>query len=97
LFSRSEGLPISIIEAMIAGKPIVASKVGGIPELVKDNDNGMLVKERNVLEAAQHIETLLKNPYLRERMGLRSKEIAELNFSKEQMTTAYENIYLSLE
>lgn len=95
LFSKSEGLPISIIEAMLVGKPIVASNVGGIPELVKDSKNGFLVKEQNILEAAQYIEILLKNLHLREKMGSRSKKIAMLNFTKENMVSAYEDIYLS--
>ncbi len=94
LFSRSEGLPISIIEAMSAGKPIVASNVGGIPELVRDNYNGFLVKGTDITKAALSITMLLKDAGLRAKMGLQSMELAHTLFSRDRMTAAYEKLYL---
>lgn len=97
LFSKSEGLPLSIIEAMIAGKPVVASAVGGIPELVDNNENGLLVKGTDVLEAVQCIEKLIMNADKRARMGSKGRERASLYFGKMRMVTAYESMYLSIE
>lgn len=95
LFSKSEGLPISIIEAMAAGKPIVASNVGGIPELVIDHISGFLVNGTDINKAAEYISILLKDAELREKMGSYSQEVAHSFFSKDKMMAAYESLYLS--
>lgn len=67
--SRHEAMPFSIMEAMSVGLPIVAPNIGGIPELVQDNANGLLFKVENYLDLADKIEILIKNRDLREKMG----------------------------
>lgn len=93
LFSNSEGLPLSIIEGMLASKPIVASKVGGISELVTHKKNGYLLDKSDLNLGAKYIEELLKNKKSRLDMGLLGKKKAINQFSKEKMIKDYENIY----
>jgi L-malate glycosyltransferase len=72
-----EAFPYVIAEAMACGKPIVASRVGGIPEVVADGESGFLVPSGAPAEAAEKLLYLLRNPELRERMGLTARRIAE--------------------
>jgi len=67
--SKNEGWGLSLMEAMACGKPVVASRVGGIPELVRDGTDGILVESGDVNGLADSILRLLKDPALRERMG----------------------------
>jgi glycosyltransferase involved in cell wall biosynthesis len=64
-----EAFGVVIAEAMIAGRPMVASRVGGIPEIVVEGETGFLVDRRQPAEAAQRILELLRDPALRARMG----------------------------
>lgn len=93
LISKFEGLPLTIIEAMSAGLPIIASNVGGIKELVKQGENGFLVKSDNLNELIEKIVYLIKNPQERKRMGERSLKIAKENFSLNEMVKSYEKLY----
>ncbi|MBM4049072.1 MAG: glycosyltransferase family 4 protein [Planctomycetes bacterium] len=67
--SRSEGLPMALLEAMAAGLPIVATAVGGVPEAIRDNDNGLLVCPNAPREMAAAIVGLAQDEALRERIG----------------------------
>ncbi len=67
--SRTEGWGLSLMEAMACGKPVVASRVGGIPELVRNGREGILVKAGDVQELADAILRLLKDPSLRARLA----------------------------
>lgn len=64
-----DGLPNVALEAMAAGKPLVATRVGGLPQVVRDGENGLLVEERDPDALAQAIVTLARDPDLRARMG----------------------------
>lgn len=94
LFSKWEGLPICILEAMAEGLPVVASKVGGIAELIEPGVNGYLLGQADVMEAADYIEELLSNNSLRESMGARSKEIYTAKFTKDRMVEDYQALYM---
>ena len=67
--SRTEGWGLALMEAMACGRPVVASRVGGIPELVRDGLDGILVDAGDVDALARAIVRLLKNPELRTKMG----------------------------
>jgi len=69
-----EGLPVSLIEALSAGKAIVASRVGGNPELVMDGTNGLLVPPGDAPALAQALLTLSGDPERVRRMGLASRQ-----------------------
>ncbi len=75
--SRAEGLPMAVLEAMAAGLPVVATRVAGIPEVVRDGVNGFLVPPSTVAPLAERLATLAEDPSLRAAMGRRSREIAE--------------------
>lgn len=92
LASRYEGLPISIIEAMCAGLPIVATDVGGVRELVVDGDNGFLVPPGDVGRFAACLKAL-GNPELRDAMGKASRKRYEQFFSIETMVSAVKQAY----
>lgn len=93
--SYKEGSPISIIECMTYGLPIVATNVGGIPEMIEDGKNGLLF-EPGKKEAMKHsIDTLLNNPSLRELMGKNAKE-ASLKYFPKNVKKELSNLYESL-
>jgi len=68
LSSRFEGLPLTIIEAMFAGLPVVATRVGGVPELVEDGITGFLVPPKDPGALAEALQKLIEDPELRRRM-----------------------------
>lgn len=80
-----EGLPMTVIEAMAAGLPVVASRVGGIPEAVVDGETGRLVEPGNVQELSAALTKLLTDKELRLKMGQRAREIAKEKFSQRKM------------
>jgi glycosyltransferase involved in cell wall biosynthesis len=86
--SNYEGVPISIIEAMGTGLPIIASKVGGIPNIIKDGETGLLC-ETNPESIAESIEKLVDNTNLRLQLGLAAKDFAFTHFSSEHMFNSY--------
>lgn len=90
--STSEGLPRVILEAMALRKPVVASRVGGIPELVKDGETGFLVEPKNSEELALKLRILLNGGDLAVKMGERGREFVKDKFSNEK----YINNYLKL-
>lgn len=74
--SHSEGSPNALLEAMAAGLPIVATRVGGIPEIATHEETALLVEARQPHAIAQAIRRLLKDPALRERLSARAKAAA---------------------
>lgn len=94
LISDYEGLPMSIIEAMSCGCPVIASDVGGIKEMVIDRENGFVLP--NDADAfAEKIGLVLSDDAMLKSMGIRSKEIYEKNFTVDQMVKGYLDIYNS--
>ncbi len=96
LASQYEGNPLCVMEAMAAGLPVVAPCVGGIPELVTSDIEGMLVPPNHAAELANAMERLLQNAGLRSRMGIAGTKRALACFDIPIMMRAYERIYTSL-
>lgn len=89
-----EGFGLALIEAMEAGRPIIASNVaGGIPELVDDGDNGLLVPYGNVDALAGAIARLAGDAALRERMGAAGRDRYERLYRAESMVARITSIY----
>ncbi len=98
LISRFEGLPVVIIEAMFAGLPVLASRVGGIPELVESGKNGVLLEANAPLD--QWVETLLSltgDLEKRTQMGREGRKIAQEQFTAERMAEQYELLFQQAE
>lgn len=91
--SFSEGLPLSILEAMALGKPVVASNVGGIPEVVKDGMTGYLVPPKDPEALAEKILLLLHHPQLAADLGRSGRKRVQEAFSLEQMIQEYQSLY----
>ena len=92
LISKWEGFPYSVIEAMEAGLPIIASDVGGISEAVVDGKNGFLVNN-NAEDISKKLTILLSNFELRKKMGEESRKILEEKFSVQSMILKIQKIY----
>jgi glycosyltransferase involved in cell wall biosynthesis len=78
-----ENLPMSILEAFALGKPVIGARIGGIPELVKDNVTGLTFEPRNISDLRKKISFLLSNPDLTEHMGRQARKLVEEEFSAE--------------
>jgi len=94
--SDYEGVPLAVLEAMAAGKPVVATAVGGVPELIEDGETGILVPPRNPEALAQGILRLAKDASLRQRMGKAARERAQERFDISRIAREYEALYLRL-
>ena len=97
LTSLNEGLSITLLEAMAAGLPVIATNVGGNPEIVKDNETGFLVPPKNPKLLAEKIITLLSDQKLANGMAEKGRKRAKEYFSIEKMVRSYEQLYDALE
>ena len=91
--SRSEALPLAILEAMLAGLPVVATDVGSVSEAVVPGKTGLLVRPDDAAALAGAIRTLRDDPDARRRLGERGGEVARERFTPEAMARAFEALY----
>jgi len=96
LSSREEGISLTLIEAMAAGLPIVATRVGGNPEVVVDGETGLLVEAGQPEALAAALGSLLGDPDTRMRMGRRGREVALRRFDIERLIDEYQAIYTEI-
>ena len=94
--SLSEGLSSAILAAMSNRLPVVATSVGGIPELVTDRETGILVPPRDPEQLALALRELLDSPDLRKRMGESGRRRVEEHFTLEKKIRNFERLYLEL-
>jgi glycosyltransferase involved in cell wall biosynthesis len=91
--SASEGMPVSVLEAMAAGLPVVASRVGGLAEQVVDGETGVLVSPGDADELAGALARLLRDPELRRRLGEAGRVRAEQAFDLVPFRRAHLELY----
>jgi glycosyltransferase involved in cell wall biosynthesis len=91
--SLFEGMPLSVIEAMAAGKAVVATNVDGTAEVVQDNITGFLVAPKDIEQLAEKILILLKDEQLRIAFGKRGLERVNKFYSRERMALQYKQLY----
>lgn len=88
-----EGLPNVVLEAMAAGLPVVATAVGGTPELVSDDETGLLVPAQDAAALAQAIQRLVENPAMARQMGKSGRQRVRADFSIRKMVEQTEQLY----
>src|SRR5207249_6806625 len=84
--SRREGFGVACLEAMAHGRPVVATGVGGLRDLVVDGETGIVVPPRDPVALRSALERLLGDPQLRRRLGAAGRERARAEFSWERIT-----------
>lgn len=94
--SFNEGMPMTILEAMAAGVPVIATRVGAIPRIIHHERTGLLVDKGDVAGLQNEIERLLKNPELRMDLGRRGQAFVAENASIEKVTERYIGHYQEL-
>ena len=91
--SHQEALPLALLEAMQAGCPVLATRVGGIPEAVDDERAGLLVEPGRPDRLAEGLRRLASDPPLRQRLGAAAQAAARQRFSTSRMVTDLETLY----
>jgi len=91
-----EGFGISIIEAMAAGLPVIATNVGGIPEIITNGENGILVPPENPQALAEAISDLIEHPDKRKALAENGKQRVVTNFTDEIMVKKYMEVYRNI-
>lgn len=94
--SLHEGLPYTLLEAMALETPIVASRVGGLAEVLTDGVTGLLATPADPESIAQKIRSLYDNPPLGQQLGAAAKQLQERSYSLESMTSGYLEVYRDL-
>jgi glycosyltransferase involved in cell wall biosynthesis len=94
--SDREGSPLAVMESMAAGKPVVATRVGGVPDLVEDGVQGVLVPPRDPRALADAIGRLLHDPGARAELGKRGQERQRRDFDIASTVRHVEDIYEEL-
>lgn len=91
--SRSEAFPNAVLEAMASGLPVVASAVGGIPELINDDQTGLLVPPGNAVALASRLCRLMADPALAASLGDAARAHTQAHYSFDRMVSAFESLY----
>lgn len=94
--SLSEGIPMALLEAMAASRPIVASRVGGIPEIIEDGVEGFLVESMDVNGLAERCRRLIESPDVARKMGEQGRKRVEREFSATAMADRVVSVYKEL-
>lgn len=94
--SRSEGFPLAMVEAMLAARPVIATRVGSMPEAVIPGETGILIEKNDVTGLAQALEQLRDRRSCCEQLGQQARQLAVDRFTVEAMTTRYEQLWSKL-
>jgi len=96
LSSVSEGTPLVVIEAMAAGLPVIATAVGGLPEMISDQETGVLVPTQDVEAMATQMLELANHSGRRIQLGVRGRQLATTEYSLQRMLRDYDEVYEGL-
>jgi glycosyltransferase involved in cell wall biosynthesis len=91
--SLNEGLPMTVLEAMAASKPVIATRVGAIPSVIKDGENGLLVNAKDPEGLQNAIASLLSDPERSRRLGDQAHAWVSQNYTSEEMALKYRDMY----
>jgi glycosyltransferase involved in cell wall biosynthesis len=91
--SRQEGLPIALLEGMASRRPIIATTVGDVPTVIRNQLTGILIPPADIDALATAIITLLKDPAQREHLGIAARKLIEDDFSAARMAADYLRVY----
>lgn len=91
-----EGLPISVLEAAGYSLPIVASPAGGIPDVIKDGETGLIIQPGNIDSIVEGLEKVITDKALRERLGAQAHVFVRDNFTLEQVGKKLDRLYMEL-
>jgi glycosyltransferase involved in cell wall biosynthesis len=94
--SANEGTPVVVIEALAAGCPVVATSVGGVPDVVREGIDGFLVPPRDTEALAERLARLAQDPELRARMGAAGRESVPPRYAVERLVGDIDELYRSL-
>jgi len=94
--SESEGMPVSVLEAVRAGVPVVATAAGGIPEIIEDGRSGLLINDRRPSHLAEAINAILSDPQAAACMTKEAQQILTSRFTGAQMGETFKEIYTSV-
>jgi glycosyltransferase involved in cell wall biosynthesis len=94
--SSNEGTPVSAIEALAAGRPVVATRVGGVPDVVEEGEDGFLVEPGDTDDLADRLAQLARDPALRERMGESGRQRVLPRYAVERLVDDVDRLYRSL-
>jgi glycosyltransferase involved in cell wall biosynthesis len=92
----TELLGLSVLEAMASGTPVVASRTGGLPEVVRDGETGFLVTPGDEAELRDRLEVLLRDPALARRLGTQARELVLAEFTWERTAQRCLDAYTEL-
>jgi glycosyltransferase involved in cell wall biosynthesis len=91
--SLTEGLPLSVMEAMAAGKAVISTPVGGVRELIQPEETGLLVPVKNPEALSDAIAFLIKNEQKRSALGVKARVLIKRNYGLETMLKKYDMAY----
>ena len=94
--SGNEGTPVSVIEALAAERPVVATRVGGVPDVVRDGEDGFLVEAGATDDLAERLSRLARDPELRARMGKHGRDRVLPRYAVERLIADVDELYRSL-
>jgi glycosyltransferase involved in cell wall biosynthesis len=94
--SLAEGMSNTLLEAMSCGLPVIATRVGGNPEVVSESETGLLFSPGDHAALAEHVDTLIRLPEVRQRFGESGRSRVLQHFSIERMLSQYRDLYLDL-
>lgn len=94
--SRSEGFPLVMVEAMLAARPVIATRVGSMPEAIVDGKTGILIEKNDVAGLAQALKQLRDDPHQRDVLGQQARARAITELTADRMAVSYQQLWQEL-